>query len=71
MQGYIKNRKEGNMDPTYQKQLETLQEIVKKGVSLYYEEQQVLPTDIVREGMCYEPEFIVMDENGNLKEIWY
>ena len=59
------------MEPHHKKELETLRQITQKGVSLYYEDRQVLPIDIIREGMCYQPEFIVVDEEGNLKEIWY
>lgn len=53
-----------------------LEEASKNGVLIYQGSKQVSPEDIshthwVREEMAYVPDFIVMDEAGELKEIWY
>ena len=58
---------------------EILKELIKaseEGVLLYKKEKLVSPTDIVnfsavREDMLYELEFIVKDEKGKLKEMWF
>ena len=58
---------------------EILKELIKaseEGVLLYKKEKLASPTDIVnfsavREDMLYELEFIVKDENGKLKEMWF
>ena len=71
MQSYISRWKGSRMEQDYKKQLNKLQEISKKGVRLYYDDKPALPRDIVKEDMRYGPEFIVVDEHGKLKEIWY
>lgn len=53
-----------------------LKEASRNGVLIYQGSEQVSPEDIahthwVREDMAYVPDFIVMDEAGELKEIWY
>ena len=58
---------------------EILKELIKaseEGVLLYKKEKLASPTDIVnfsavREDMLYELEFIVKDEEGKLKEMWF
>ena len=58
---------------------EILKELIKaseEGVLLYKKEKLASPTDIVnfsavREDMLYELEFIVKDEKGKLKEMWF
>ena len=58
---------------------EILRELVKaseEGVLLYKKEKLVSPNDIidfsaVREDMFYNLEFIVKDEKGKVKEIWF
>lgn len=56
--------------------LKNLEKVSKEGVLLYKKEKLVSPREIaeqskVCEDMLYELEFIVVDENGNLKEIWF
>ncbi|MBQ9991219.1 MAG: hypothetical protein IJP31_09825 [Lachnospiraceae bacterium] len=46
------------------------------GVLIYQGDKEVSAEDIsrmvwVREEMAYIPDFIVLDETGHLKEIWY
>lgn len=58
------------------KLLEDLEKASEEGVLIYQEEKLATPTDIVkyswvREDMPYMPDFIVVDEAGKLKEIWY
>ena len=58
---------------------EILKELMKaseEGVLLYKKEKLVSPTDIinfsaVREDMFYNLEFIVKDEQGKVKEMWF
>ena len=58
---------------------EILKELVKaseEGVLLYKREKLVSPDDIidfstVREDMFYNLEFIVKDEKGKIKEMWF
>lgn len=59
------------MNYQYKKQLKKLEEITEQGVILFYEEKPARPVEFIKEGMYYEPEFLVVDENGILKEIWY
>ncbi len=53
-----------------------LEAISNQGVLLYREERLATPGEIAKE-MCvcedmdYMPEFIVIDEEGRLKEVWY
>ena len=56
-----------------------LKELIKAsedGVLLYRKEKLVSPTEIVdfsavREDMFYDLEFIVKDEEGRVKELWF
>ncbi len=58
---------------------EILKELMKaseEGVLLYKKEKLASPTDIVnfsavREDMFYNLEFIVKDEKGKVKEMWF
>ena len=58
---------------------EILKELVKaseEGVLLYKKEKLVSPKDVidfsaVREDMFYNLEFIVKDEKGKVKEMWF
>ena len=58
---------------------EILKELIKaseEGVLLYKKEKLASPTDIVnlsavREDMFYDLEFIVKDEKGRIKELWF
>ena len=58
---------------------EILKELIKaseEGVLLYKKEKLASPTDIVnlsavREDMFYDLEFMVKDENGRIKELWF
>ena len=59
------------MNTNLKRELQKLEEIAEKGVLLYHKEKPVRPWDIVKEAMSYQPEFIVVDENGKLQEIWY
>ncbi|MDD7050332.1 MAG: hypothetical protein PUI41_05365 [Lachnospiraceae bacterium] len=64
------------MDKINQKYVKALEAAASEGVLIYQGEQPASPQDIahtiwVREEMAYIPEFIVMDEEGQLKEIWY
>ena len=62
-----------------EKSKEILKELVKaseEGVLLYKKEKLVSPNDIVdfsavREDMFYNLEFIVKDEKGKVKEMWF
>ena len=57
--------------------LKSLEKASREGVLLYKKEQLASPADIVnfytvREDMSYNHlEFIVKDENGKLKEMWF
>ena len=56
--------------------LNNLEKVSEEGVLLYKKEKLVSPKEIaacsgVREDMFYELEFIVVDETGKLKEIWF
>ena len=64
-------RERGRMKTSLKKELQKLEEIAEKGVLFYHNERRVQPWDIVKEEMSYHPEFIVVDENGKLQEIWY
>lgn len=64
------------MEKRSQQLYKELKEASEKGVLIYQGSEQVSPEDIaathwVREDMAYVPDFIVMDETGELKEIWY
>ena len=65
------------MDDHNDKFLKSLEEAFQEGVLLYKKEELASPADIVnfyavREEMSYNHlEFIVKDENGNLKEMWF
>lgn len=58
---------------------EILKELIKaseEGVLLYKKEKLASPADIVnfsavREDMFYDLEFIVKDEKGKIKELWF
>lgn len=58
---------------------EILKELIKaseEGVLLYKKEKLASPTDIVnfsavREDMFYDLEFIVKNEKGEVKELWF
>lgn len=57
----------------YEKDLEAA---ANQGVVIYQDGKAVSVKDIadtvwVREEMAYIPDFIVVDEKGQLKEIWY
>lgn len=56
--------------------LENLEKVSEEGVLLYKKEKLASPREIVactgvREDMFYELEFVVVDETGKLKEIWF
>lgn len=56
--------------------LDKLVKASEEGVLLYKKEKLVSPTEIinysaVREDMFYNLEFIVKDEKGKLKEMWF
>ena len=56
--------------------LRNLEKVTEEGVLLYKKEKLVSPREIatcsgVREDMFYELEFVVVDETGKLKEIWF
>lgn len=56
--------------------LKNLEKVSKEGVLLYRKDKLVSPREIaehskVCEDMLYELEFIVVDETGKLKEIWF
>lgn len=59
--------------------IEILKKLIKaseEGVLLYIKEKLASPTEImnlsaVREDMFYNLEFIVKDEDGNIKEMWF
>lgn len=58
------------------KLLKKLEKASEDGVLIYKEDKLVSPEEIVnvpwvREEMSYVPDFIVVDEEGKLKEIWY
>ena len=58
------------------KMLRSLKKASKEGVLLYKKEKPATPDEIagvsvVREDAFYNLEFIVKDENGNLKEMWF
>lgn len=64
------------MDKICQKYVKDLEVAASEGVLIYQGDKPVSPQDIVhtvwvREEMAYIPDFIVMDEKGQLKEIWY
>ena len=55
---------------------ENLEKASEEGVLLYKKEKLMSPIEIaacsrVREDMLYELEFVVVDQNGKLKEIWF
>ena len=56
--------------------LKNLEKVSREGVLLYKKEKLASPREIVEssrvcEDMFYELEFIVVDEAGKLKEIWF
>lgn len=56
--------------------LRSLQKVSEEGVLLYKEEKLASPSDIaevsgVREDAFYNLEFIVKDESGKVKEMWF
>lgn len=56
--------------------LENLEKVMEEGVLLYKKEKLVSPKEIVNcsgvcEDMFYELEFVVVDETGKIKEIWF
>ena len=56
--------------------LDNLEKVSEEGVLLYKKEKLVSPREIMEctkvcEDMFYELEFIVVDEAGKLKEIWF
>lgn len=64
------------MDERNKKILKELIKASEEGVLLYKKEKLASPTDIinysaVREDMFYDLEFIVKDEKGRIKEIWF
>lgn len=64
------------MEEHCEKILNQLMKASEEGVLLYKKEKLVSPSDIVnisnvREDMFYNLEFIVKDENGKIKEIWF
>lgn len=65
------------MDDHNKEFLKNLEKVSKEGVLLYKKEELASPADIVnfyavREEMSYNHlEFIVKDENGKLKEMWF
>lgn len=64
------------MDERSQNRLKKLQKASEEGILLYKEEKLASPNDImnfsgVREDMFYDLEFIVIDEDGKVKEIWF
>ena len=76
MDGYCHKLERTKMDKINQKYVKALEAAASEGVLIYQGEQPASPQDIahtlwVREEMAYIPEFIVMDEAGQLKEIWY
>lgn len=64
-------RKEVHVDNGHEYNIEKLAKIAGKGVLLYQNEKLIQPWDLVQEEINYMPEFIVVDEKGELKEIWY
>jgi hypothetical protein len=59
-----------------QKLLKDLEKVSKEGVLIYQGDrlsspEEVACTTMVREDNPYVPDFIVLDETGQLKEIWY
>ena len=64
------------MDDRNKKILKELIKASEEGVLLYKKEKLASPMDIisysaVREDMFYDLEFIVKDEKGRIKEIWF
>lgn len=64
------------MDDHSKEILKKLMKASEEGVLLYKKEKLVSPTEIVnfsavREDMFYNLEFIVKDENGKVKEMWF
>ena len=64
------------MDDRNKKILKELIKASEEGVLLYKKEKLASPTDsisysAVREDMFYDLEFIVKDEKGRIKEIWF
>ena len=56
--------------------LKSLEKVSGEGVLLYKKEKLASPKEIadssaVREDMFYDLEFIVVDETGKVKEIWF
>ena len=64
------------MNKISRKFVKDLEAAANSGVLIYQGEKEVSAQDIahmvwVREEMAYIPDFIVLDEDGRLKEIWY
>ena len=64
------------MDEQSKEILKELMKASEEGVLLYKKEKLVSPNDIidfsaVKEDMFYNLEFIVKDEKGKIKEIWF
>lgn len=64
------------MDEQHKEILKELVKASEEGVLLYKQEKLVSPADIidfsaVREDMFYNLEFIVKDEKGKVKEMWF
>ena len=64
------------MDDRSKEILKKLVKASKEGVLLYKKEKLATPADIVKhsavcEDMFYNLEFIVKDEDGNVKELWF
>lgn len=69
-------RKDKMMNDYRNEVLKNLQKVSQEGVLLYKGEKLVSPDDIakasgVREDAFYNLEFIVKDENGKVKEMWF
>lgn len=64
------------MNKMSRKFVKDLEAAASEGVLIYQGDKEVSAEDIahmvwVREEMAYIPDFIVLDEAGQLKEIWY
>ena len=73
----ISDKRKGiKMDDHSKEILDKLVKASQEGVLLYKKEKLATPTEIVnfsavREDMFYDLEFIVKDEDGKLKEMWF
>ncbi|MGN0307002.1 MAG: hypothetical protein ACI4DN_02175 [Lachnospiraceae bacterium] len=64
------------MNKMSRKYVKDLKAAAEEGVLIYQGDKEVSVADIahtawVKEDMAYIPDFIVVDEKGRLKEIWY